>query len=415
MFLLAGALALLQLTGQSVFRQHQQNALALLQPGHAIVMKAADACQHEGNTYKQDADFFYLTGFDEPGAYFVLSAKGLRIGQKEFKSIVFVSGDGNPLYQSLADTVFPLNAFQGVLKAVASQSSLLYVSQPGFDFVADWLNSKPLFLGKESRKQFTATYSGLQVKPLGSFLAGLRQVKSEQELAWMQHAIKATGDGLLGALKSCKPDAWEYQLQAAIEYGIMNLGCRNLAFSSIVGSGINGLEPHYDKNNSQLKAGDLVVMDVGGSYKGYCADITRTIPVSGKFTPDQSLYYNIVLQVQKELIANLKPGYKVADIDRLAATLFEKHGLRKYLIHGVTHSLGIDVHDVLQADELKVGMVITIEPGLYIPVDDSTQAASMRGNGIRIEDDVLITETGSQVLSTAIPKEVAEIEALMKE
>lgn len=414
-FLLAGVVAFLQLTGQSVFRQHQQKALALLQPGHAIVMKAADACQHEGHTYKQDADFFYLTGFDEPVAYFILSATGLRIGQKECQSVLFLASEEHAPYQGIADTVLRLDAFQGVLKAVASQSSLLYVSQPGFDFVADWLNSKPLFLGKESRKQFATTYNGLQVKPMGSFLAGLRQIKSDQELAWMQQAIKATGDGLLGALKACKPDAWEYQLQAAIEFGIMHHGCRNLAFSSIVGSGINGLEPHYDKNNSQLKAGDLVVMDVGGSYKGYCADITRTIPVSGKFTPDQAYYYNIVLQVQKELIANLKPGFKVAEIDRLAATLFEKHGLHKYLIHGVTHSLGIDVHDAMQSDELKVGMVITIEPGLYIPVDDSTQAASMRGNGIRIEDDVLITETGSQVLSTAIPKEVAEIEALMKE
>ncbi len=412
---LAGLLTFYQLSGQDVFLEHRKAFIQKLKPAEAAVLRAADVSSQEGCSYVQDPDFYYLTGCNQPATYLIVAEKALLVGTKACRTILFSQLGNDQGCANAADTLLDLKDFQAYLKLVASQASLLYVSQPGFDFVADWLNARPLFIGKDSRKQFAAANNGLVVKPLGNLLSGQRQLKSNQELEWIQQAIKATEAGLRLAMQECKPGAWEYQLQAAVEYGITYNGCRHLAFSSIIGSGVNGLELHYDRNDCMLKSGDLVVMDVGGNYRGYCADITRTIPVSGTFTPDQARYYNIVLQVQKELIASLKPGFMVSDIDRLAAALFEKHGLRKYLIHGVTHSLGIDVHDAMQAEVLAAGMVITIEPGLYIPSDDSTQAASMRGNGIRIEDDVLITETGSQVLSTSVPKEVAEIEALMKE
>jgi Xaa-Pro aminopeptidase len=412
--LLAGCFALLQISGQNIFGEHRSKLLQLMAPHEVAVLKTTDGCNKDGHTYLPESNFFYLTGIERPGYYLILSYDGILIGNKKYNVILFDSENEHLFQVQSVDTILNSNVFQSYLSKVAVSASTFYVSQPDLGFISDWLNARPLFTERDSRKTFAQKYNNLVVKPLGNLISKLRETKSDVEVELMKKAIKATGSGLEFAYSVCTPQLYEYELQAAIEYEITRQGCRNLAFNSIIGSELNGLELHYDRNNCRMPAGALVVMDVGGKYNGYCADISRTIPVSGRFTDDQARYYNIVLQVQKDIIASLKPGVTYGEIDRLAYSLLEKQGLKKYLLHGVTHSLGLDVHDVQPSDTLRPGMVITIEPGVYIPSDDTTQAETMRGNGIRIEDDVLITGSGATVLSSEIPKEIADILSIMK-
>jgi len=215
-------------------------------------------------------------------------------------------------------------------------------------------------------------------------------------------------------MEVCRPSIHEYELQAAVEYEMIRQGASYTAFPSIIGSGENNLIYHYDKNRRKAEPGDLVVMDVGAEYNGYAADITRTIPVTGKFTKAQAEVYRVVLEAQNEGIKMIKPGIKLRDLDKKAKEVISKAGYGKYFKHSVSHQLGVDVHDIWSSDTLKAGMVITVEPGIYIPADDDSISVEYRGWGIRIEDDVLVTENGYEVLSKGIPKEIGEIEKIMK-
>jgi Xaa-Pro aminopeptidase len=163
-----------------------------------------------------------------------------------------------------------------------------------------------------------------------------------------------------------------------------------------------------------MKDGDLVVMDVGAEYDGYACDITRTIPVSGKFTKAQAEVYNIVLKAQEEVIKIVKPGITMKDMDAKAKEVITQAGFGKFIRHGVTHPVGIDVHDIWASDTLRAGMVMTVEPGIYIPADADSIAADFRGFGIRIEDDVLVTASGCEVMTKSVLKDIDEIERLMK-
>jgi Xaa-Pro aminopeptidase len=227
-------------------------------------------------------------------------------------------------------------------------------------------------------------------------------------------SVKITGNGIDAAMKACKPGIWEYELRAGIEFEMMKQGAERTSFRSIVGAGRNSLSPHYMDNNCQALEGEVVVMDVGAEYHGYAADITRTIPVSGKFTKAQAEIYSAVLKVQEELIGIIRPGITMGSIDRKAAELIAAEGFKKYNIHGVTHPVGLDVHDVFADDTLRAGMVITIEPGIYIPEGDTLLPAAYRAVGVRIEDDVLVTATGYDLLSKEIPKTITDIERRMK-
>jgi Xaa-Pro aminopeptidase len=230
----------------------------------------------------------------------------------------------------------------------------------------------------------------------------------------IRRAIRMTGDGLRRAMKACRPGVFEYELQAEIEYEMVRQGSAGPAFPSIVGSGPNALDYHYELNRRQTAAGDLVVMDVGAEYAGYSADITRTIPVSGRFTKEQAEVYDLVLKAQEAAIAAIRPGALFRVTDERAREVVNAAGFGKYWGHGVSHHLGVDTHDAGKMDTLRAGMVVTVEPGLYIPESDTSRAAGYRGTGIRIEDDVLVTENGAEILSKGIPKLRKEIEAAMK-
>jgi len=408
---------------------HRRNALiALVDTTSVIMMRAPESnSEYEYLNYRPDLNFLYLTGVENPGYALLIVPRGLNINGKRWNSILFdpsfslegsssFSGTRIPHedFKGPADTIVSALELKQIMNKAIHGSKTLYYTAPGFSFLHDWLNDRPVFLDKEIQKILKQTYPGLKLLKAATLVNQLRQVKSPEEIDLIQKSIAITGEGIERAIKTCKPDIWEYELQAEIEYSITRNGAERTAFKCIIGAGKNSLSPHYDDNDCRAEAGEVVVMDVGAAYHGYAADITRTIPVSGKFTEEQKIIYETVLQVQKQLIAMIKPGISYAKIDEEANKLLADAGYRRYVIHGVTHPIGLDVHDVQSENTLEPGMVITIEPGLYIPETDTILSAGFRGFGIRIEDDILVTRDGYKVLSNGIPKEVAEIERLMK-
>jgi Xaa-Pro aminopeptidase len=260
---------------------------------------------------------------------------------------------------------------------------------------------------------------------LDSILQDLREVKTDEELRFLQKAIDLTAAAHREAFRSIEPGLREYEIEAVIEYVFQRGGAEYTGFPSIVGSGENSIILHYESNRRTMEAGDVVVMDIGAEYRGYSADITRTVPVSGRFSDEQRLIYEAVLEAQEAAIAAALPGAGFGDVGAAAsAVLAERlqelglisspNGLRRFLPHGVSHYLGLDVHDAGTYGPLRPGNVITVEPGIYIAPSGDVEERWWN-IGIRIEDDVLITEEGPRVLSGAAPKTIEEIEALMAE
>jgi Xaa-Pro aminopeptidase len=253
----------------------------------------------------------------------------------------------------------------------------------------------------------------VQIADLSPIVAELRKVKSPFEIALLQKAIDITGESQREAARTIRPGAFEYEAQAAIEAAFTRNGAERPGFPSIIGSGIYSTILHYNTNRKKIEAGDLVVVDIGAEYSYYTADITRTFPASARFTPRQREIYQLVLDAQRAAEKAFTPGestlaalHRAAAAAMKASPLRDKQGntLEKYFIHGSSHWLGMDVHDVGGYSNLPVGAVFTIEPGIYIPEEKL---------GVRIEDDYLVTATGLVKLSRAIPSEADEIERLM--
>jgi Xaa-Pro aminopeptidase len=243
-------------------------------------------------------------------------------------------------------------------------------------------------------------------------LARLRAIKDDDEIRRLTRAVELSAEGHVAAMRFARPGVYEYQIEAVAEQTFRSLGAERLGYPSIVGSGINSTVLHYDVNRRQTEAGDLIVMDMGAEFGYHTADITRTIPVSGKFTPRQKAIYELVLGAQQAAIDSVRPGLTLRQLDQISRRYMTAHsgdlcgegGCVKYFIHGLSHWLGMDVHDVGGNLPLAPGMAFTIEPGIYIPAESL---------GVRIEDDILVTAAGAVVLSKGAPKAVAEIERVM--
>jgi Xaa-Pro aminopeptidase len=403
------------------FVQRRARMLKQLDTTSVVVMRAGDPKSRSNDVsfkYRQESNFLYLTGINAPGACLLLSPRGVGVNGGKAHVVLFKdasSGTSAGHDQGIPDgAVLPTERFEGIFQTSLSGTSTLYLSTPDLGFVNDWVNGKRMFLDRESRKSFEREHPGIKVKSVGPVIASLRQIKSREEVERIRHAVAITGDGLRRAMSVCHPGAREYELQAAVEYEMTRQGAAYQGFPSIVGSGENSLVLHYDENTSVMNAGDVVVMDVGAEYEGYSADVTRTLPVSGRFTREQRDIYDAVLVAQAKTIASIKAGRTFAQVEKAARDAFVARGLDRFIRHGVSHHVGLDVHDVGSIDTLRVGMVVTVEPGLYIPKTDTTIAAGYRGWGVRIEDDVLVTESGNEVLSDMIPRKAAEIESIMK-
>jgi Xaa-Pro aminopeptidase len=342
----------------------------------------------QDSDYREDNDFFYLTGLEAPGGSLVLI--GRQNGPDS--TILYLPERESATEQWTGSTLGP-GAEASRLSGVAEVRD---ASRAGTEI--DRVGS-----GRER----------LPVRDAAEEVAAVRQIKDPEEIRRLREAVAITGEGLRAAMRAARPGMYEYELEALLEHEFRRRGAERVGFPSIVGSGPNATILHYDENRRETRPGELIVMDVGAEYGYYTADITRTIPVSGRFDSRQRRLYQLVLGAQQAAIDAVRPGTDFATLNRIAREYMRQHsgnlcggtGCDRYFVHGLSHWLGMNVHDVGSfARRLEPGMVFTIEPGIYLPEE---------GMGIRIEDDILVTGTGGEVLSSGIPRTVEDVEAAM--
>ena len=395
------------------------------------------------HAYRPDSDFFYLTGFPEPQALMVLIP-----GRPQGEYILFcreknpekemwdgfIEGLEGAVEHYGADDAFPITDVDDILPGLLENREQVYFavgSNPAFDKkVSDWV-------AQIRMKSRSGVHGPTSFLALDHFLHDMRLYKSRSEVAALRKAAKISAVGHKKMMSKSKPGMYEYQLASIFEHHCQMQGSTRLAYPSIVGGGNNGCVLHYIDNKDALNKGDLVLIDAGCEWDCYASDITRTWPVSGQFSEEQAALYQLVLDAQHAAIEQVKPGNHWNDPHNAAVKVLTKGLIKlglikgtlakaikdksysRFYMHRTGHWLGMDVHDVgdYKVDghwrELEPGMVLTIEPGLYIPKDTKRVAKKWQGIGIRIEDDVLVTKDGYDVLTKDVPKEIKEIEALM--
>ncbi|OJV66032.1 MAG: hypothetical protein BGO41_08860 [Clostridiales bacterium 38-18] len=409
---------------KALYENHRQQLASIMEIGDMAILfsgKAPKSTADAHYSFLPNKNFFYFTGCTQE--HFVLA---MVKSEKGLESTLFIEKPdydiekwvGRKLTKDAALELSGITDVQyvdGFVSWIARQVyngkiTRLYLDLEKMNW--DELDSP----ASQFAGDFSKRYPFVNMKSLHFILCELRVLKSDEELDQIKRAIDLTKIGIEGILNTLKPNVYEYQLEATFEYHIKMNGAERCSFETIAASGEDGVILHYVENSKPLKDGDLVLLDLGAQYKQYAADISRTFPVNGKFTERQKQIYNIVLKAQQDVIDAMKPGIPFEELNKvcqksLADSLIsiglikDFSELSKYYYHGVSHYLGLDVHDIGSRNGLlKEGMVLTVEPGLYIAEESI---------GIRIEDDVLITETGNVVLSSHIPKSVEEIERLM--
>ncbi len=376
--------------------------------------------------FVQDKNFLYLTGYPDPGAILFLSKEKFPRNGQPTHAILFVpptnpameqwvgkhmSGEEARITLGFGSTA-STSEFRAFMDSTLKTKRLLYYDPRISLMLSDKVTHVRLRTGREFRNAVSKRYPGLVLRSAFRLVSSQRARKSPAELRLMQKAIDATVDAHLEAFRSAEPGMFEYELEAVIEYCFRREGCDGPAFPSIVGSGPNSTTLHYEKNTRRMRKGDMVVMDIGAEYQGYSADVTRTIPVSGVFRPEQRELYEIVLRAREAALAAVKPGVRFSELTDAAMEIIRAAGFGKYFNHSVSHHLGLDTHDPVGYGPLEEGNVITIEPGIYIP-EGANVDRKYWNIGIRIEDDVLVTKDGYEILSKEAPVEIDAIEAIM--
>lgn len=385
-------------------------------------MKSLD----EAYPFCVDRNFYYLTGIDRDHMILVLR-KNYKGDFSEALYIepydeVLAKWVGGRMKKDEATAISGIKAiyhteeFAGHLNGNIEHSRGLGKMQVYLDLWR-YNNDQPDTPAHTLASHLQKRYPAVGIEEIHGDMAALRACKDEDELALMDQAQEHTRVAIEAMMRHAYPGVNESELEGAFDFALMKQGAREHAFPSIVAGGVRATTLHYVENNQTVNDGDLVLIDLGSAYKHYCADISRTFPVNGKFTPRQKEIYNTVLEAQNIVIQNAKPGMTTMDLNKLVIDYYESRlddlglrkdgkGVRDYYYHGVSHSLGLDTHDICTDRErtLKPGMVITVEPGLYIEEE---------AIGIRIENDVLITEDGCVDLSSNILRTVEDIEAFM--
>jgi len=417
------------------YKQRRDTFAQSLKNDSVAVLFSAEPKTRSNDTeypYRQDSNFYYLTGFTEDKAALIFVKKS-----KKTKTYLFVYKkdpveelwNGKRLGLQRAkelfsvDDVFEQSELTAKLKSFLEHKKRLY-----YDFKLDYSKVKIL-------KRYA---KGIDLfENAASMIESMRLIKSDAEIALIKEALRITKKAHHHAMKRAKILHYEYELQAVIEYVFRKNGAQSDAYTSIVASGNNANTLHYIDNDALLEKESLILIDAGCEYNYYASDITRTIPASGKFSDAQKELYRLVLDVQKSIISMIKPGVKRSSLQQKAEKmlcrglvdlgilhgkvkkLLKKKAHKKYFPHGIGHWMGIDVHDQCPYKDkkgseipLQKGMVLTIEPGIYIDEDDSSVEERFRGIGIRIEENILVTEKGYENLSKKIKKEIKDIESL---
>lgn len=393
--------------------------------------------------FRADSDFYYLTGYPEPEAVVVLipdrsEGEFLLFCRERDADMETWHGRRSGLKGAVeiygADDAFPIEDMDEILPGLIEGHDRIFYNMGSdqlFDQrVLNWVNQ----IRGKSRSGVTAPEEFIS---LNHFLHDMRLYKSSHEIKLMRKAANIAAAGHIRAMQRCQPAMYEYQVEAELLYEFMQQGARAPAYPSIVGGGANGCILHYTENKDVLNDGDLLLIDAGAEFDGYASDITRTFPVNGEFSKAQRQIYDVVLAAQYAAIEQVKPGNHWNDPHDAAVKvltegmvelgilkgdvkdLLEDHAYRKYYMHRTGHWLGMDVHDVgdYKLDDewrmLEPGMVMTVEPGIYMPAESKGLAKKWWDIGIRIEDDVLVTKDGNEVLSKNVPKEADEIMELM--
>lgn len=428
------------------FARRRKQLMALMEPNSIAIVPAAPERTRSRDTeyhYRQDSDFLYLSGFEEPQAVLVLIP-----GREHGEYVLFVrernrereiwdgyrAGPEGACSEFEADDAFPIDDIDDILPGLLEGKQRVYYAMGKYGefdkHVMDWVNTI------RAKVRSGATPPG-EFLDLSHFLNDMRLFKSAAELRVMKEAGEISARAHRRAMKACKPGVMEYQLEAEIIHEFQKSGARFPAYNSIVGGGKNGCILHYIENASPLKNGDLVLIDAGCELDYYAADITRTFPVNGKFSTEQKVLYEICLRAQLEAIAVAKPGnhwndpheatvrvitqglVEIGLLEGNVDELIASEAYKEFYMHRAGHWLGMDVHDVGDYKVggewrvLEPGMVMTVEPGIYVAPDNERVAKKWRGIGIRIEDDVVITKEGNEVLTKDVPKTVDAIEQLM--
>ncbi|WP_455923001.1 Xaa-Pro aminopeptidase [Pseudomonas putida] len=423
---------------KALMAQMEPNSIAIL-PAAAVAIRNRDV-EH---VYRQDSDFQYLSGFPEPEAVIAL------IPGREHGEYVLFCRERNPereLWDGLragqegairdygADDAFPITDIDDILPGLIEGRDRVYTamgSNTEFDrHLMEWINviRSKADLGSQPPEEFVA---------LDHLLHDMRLYKSANEVKVMRHAAQISARAHVRAMQACRAGLHEYSLEAELDYEFRKGGAKMPAYGSIVAAGRNSCILHYQENDALLKDGDLVLIDAGCEIDCYASDITRTFPVSGTFSPEQKAIYELVLKSQEAAFAAIGPnrhwneaheatvrviteglvelGLLQGDVRELIVS----EAYRAFYMHRAGHWLGLDVHDVGdyrvggEWRVLEPGMTLTVEPGIYISPDNQKVAKKWRGIGVRIEDDVVVTRSGCDILTRDVPKTVAEIEALM--
>lgn len=430
------------------FKARRKELMAQMEANSIALLAAAPPRLRNNDAeyqYRQSSDFYYLTGFAEQHALLALIP-----GRKQGEVVLFCQEkdphkelwDGYLLGPDAAcetldiDDAYPIADIDDILPGLIEGRDRVYYAMGKDDKFDDQVMEWVKVIRSKSKMGAHPPGEFLMLDPL---LHELRLIKSKAEIKRMEKAAKISAEGHRRAMATCRPGSKEYELEAELLYAFKKHGSLAPAYTSIVAAGNNACVLHYNDNNAEIKEGDLVLIDAGCEYDYYASDITRTFPASGKFSKEQKAIYEIVLKAQEAAIAAIKPGaawdaphnasvkviaqglVKLGLIKGAPAQAVKSEAYKDFYMHRVGHWIGMDVHDVgdYKIDDtwrlLEPGMVTTIEPGIYISPNNRKVAKKWRGIGVRIEDDVLVTRQGYRILSTGIPKTVAEIESYMAE
>jgi Xaa-Pro aminopeptidase len=429
------------------FKRRRKQLMRMMDKNSIAILPTASEAVRNRDVYyrfRPDSDFYYLTGFEEPEAVAVLIP-----GRKHAEYILFcrardqtkamwdgpMAGQEGAVEVYGADDSFPISDLDEILPRMLEEKSRIFYAM-GCNSDLDHRLSE--WITKIKGKARSGMQSPLEIVELDHYLHDMRLYKSRSEISVMRKAANISAAAHKQVMKRCQPGGMEYQLESEFQYNCSIRGAREQAYPSIVGGGNNACVLHYIDNNDELKDGDLLLIDAGCELDFYASDITRTYPVNGKFSEAQAELYLLVLEAQLAAIEQVKPGnhwnqphdaavktitkglIKLGILKGSLNNALKKETYRKFYMHRTGHWLGMDVHDVgdykvdAQWRELEPGMVLTVEPGLYIPEGTRGVARKYWGIGIRIEDDVVVTKDGYDILSKQAPKTIEEIESLMQ-
>jgi Xaa-Pro aminopeptidase len=393
--------------GPEVYAARRAKLMKALGGGIAVLYARGE---EDPDGYRQDSDFYYLTGLSEPGAVLVLAPE-----ERTYKEFLFLKPRdpdderwtgvrpdiGDSLRRATGiDRISRIRSLGGSMMSLLRTTSTLHlISDPGGP-------DSPHAPEMELYGKLASKLPGVGVRNRTDLIPFLRSIKEPRELEHMERAIAATVSAHHAAARAIKPGVEENWIAGLIDLEFKRGGAVRPGFPPIVGSGPNSTILHYPEHDRTIAPGSLVVVDIGSDYGHYSADITRTYPANGRFSPEQRKVYEVVLRAQQACMEMIKPGVYYEDIHRKAEEVIRAAGYRDYFTHGLGHFVGLDVHDAgLYKKPLQAGMVITVEPGIYIPQE---------ALGVRIEDEVLVTPKGHRVLTSALPRDPDAVEAMMR-